>query len=205
MAATDVILSVGMQGKFELASPYTNAIQPNAQYTIRSIRTLSSVIASGINPQDAFYTPFNVTDTLYLADLQADVCIITLQSTAGDWVHVPQSFIQTLPNLEGVSYRPLALVAPLGLVRDDKDLNNLFTAVNKTILDQLGVQSQAAAVAVGAAELVSQTEDTRITLEREARVTYSSSEAARYVKLERDNASLVQQNKILSDYIKDHI
>ena len=205
MAITDIILNVGMEGSFELATPFTNAVQPNARYTVRSIRTLSDVIAAGENPQELYYTPREVPEEDYLQDLQTDICIIGLQSTAGEWIYVPQSYIETLPNVDGISYRPLALVAAVGMVRDDKDLANLLLAVNKVVLDQLGVQTQSTVVAVGAAELVSHTEDDRIRLEREARVTYSESEAAKAVRLERENAQLRIQLKTLNDYIKERL
>lgn len=203
MSVTNLILNVGTEGSFELAAPYTNAIQPQARYTVRSIRTMSDVIASGENPQELYYTPRSIPEADYLRDLQADVCIIGLQSTSGEWVYVPQSFVANMPNVEGVSYRPLAVVASLGMVRDDQDMANVLAAVNSLVLAQLGVQTSSTVVAVGAAELVSHEEDVRIKTERAERVTYSESEAARVVRLERENAELRIQLKALNDYIKD--
>lgn len=202
MNPSNLILSIGTEGSFELASPFTNALHPQARYTVRSIRTMSDIIASGGNPQDVYYTPNSIPEADYLKDLQADVCIIGLQATSGEWVYVPQSYIVSMPNLEGASYRPLALVIPLGMTRDDKDLTNLKLAANALVMSHLGVQATSTIVSVGAAELVSLEEDTRIQSQRALHVTYSESEAAKQTRLERENASQREQLQQLANYIK---
>lgn len=201
MSATDFILSVGLEGSFELAPPFTNKIRAKTRYTIRSIRAMSDLISAGENPQD-LYDAVEIGEADFVRDLQADVCIIGLQSSLGEWVYVPQTYIATLPQFDGVSYRPLTAAVPLGLMPDDKSMENLLTAINALVMEHLGVQSESVIVAVGAAELVSFEDHDRITAERAARVTYSESEAAKMVRLQRENDELRTQNAALAEHIR---
>lgn len=201
MSAAGIILNVGLEGSFELAPPFTNLIRANTRYTIRSIRSMSEMISDGEDPQ-AIYNAVQVPEADYLRDLRSDANIIRLQSTSDEWVNVPQSYIVSLPSMDGVSYRPLAIVAPLGVTADDLELGNLTAALDALIMAHLGVQATSVITEIGAAELVTQAEHTRIKAERAARVTYSESEAAKMVRLERENAELRTANAELADYIR---
>lgn len=201
MSAADFILNVGLEGSFELSPPFTNKIRPKTRYTICSIRTMSDMIAAGENPQE-IYDAVEIPEGDFLRDLQADICIIGLQPSLGERIYVPQTYIATLPEFDGVSYRPLAVVAALGIMEDDKSMENLLTAINTLVMEHLGVQTEATVVAVGAAEMVSFAEHERISNERQARITYSESEAAKMVRLERANAELRTQNAALAKHIR---
>lgn len=201
MNADNLILSIGVEGSFELSPPFTNNIQAKAKYTIRSIRTMGDIIAAGDNPQE-LYTTNQVPEAEYIRDLQADVCIIGLQSTSGDWVYVPQSYIVTLPNIEGVSYRPLAVVVALGMVSDETELINVTTAIERIVFEQLGVKTTTVITAVGASELVSAADDARIKVTRSERINYNESEAAHFTRLNKENAELRSKLQMLNDYIK---
>lgn len=195
--AIKIIFTTGLEGSFELTAPFTNAVRPNARYTVRSIRCLSSIIADGEDPR-SFYESYNVPDIDYIRDLQNDVAIIGIQAVTGEYVYVPQSFIASYPMISGVSYRPLSVVLPLGMIPDDQDLTNLQAKADILVADLLGIESTSRLVVVGASELHDENAHQRIMLERANMVKVSESPAAMVVRLERENARLREENAALS-------
>ena len=201
MSAQDIIFSVGIEGSFELLTPFANAVRPGARYVVREVRTMSSIIASRENPRD-LYDQYEVPEADYVRDLQVDMVILGLQATTGEWVYVPQSYVGSYPQVSGVSYRPLAIVAPLGSIPDDQNLESLLQYVNTAVMRELGIETSAVISAVGAAELVPPEEHTRITNARKARVTSTETAAAVTVRQERELNALREENALLKAELK---
>lgn len=201
MNAQDIIFTVGMEGSFELIAPFANAVRAGSRYTVSEVRSMSAIIKNNEDPR-ALYNKFGVDEASYVRDLQLDMSIIGLQADTGELVHVPQSYIASYPNVSGVSYRPLGLVVPLGVIPDNLDLANLIATIQVAVVNQLGINTEVSVASVGASELYTQDEHQRITNARKALVTTNESPAAITVRLQRENQVLRDENKILSDALK---
>lgn len=201
MSAQNIIFSAGIEGSFELLPPFANAVRPNARYVVRSIRTMSNIIADGDDPR-ALYDKYAVPEADYVRDLMADMVILGLQATTGEWVYVPQGYVASYPQISGVSYRPLALVLPLSSIPDDKDLTNLMAYCETAVMRHLGVETKSRVSALGNAELITMEEHARITNARNAMTSTNESPAAITVRLEKENARLREENAMLKDAIK---
>ena len=201
MSGQTLIFTKGMEGSWELSAPFTNAVRPKARYTVRSVQALSAIIADGRDPR-AVYDQYQVPEKDYIADLQADSCILGLQSDAGEWVYVPQAYVVNYPTASGVSYRPLALVVPLGKQPDDINLENLVADANVLAMKHLGVEAASRIVGNGAAELVDPLDHERFVLQRKNAASTMESPAAKLVRYEREIATLTDQVKMLQDALK---
>lgn len=201
MSAQNLIFNTGMEGSWELAAPFTNAVRAKARYTVRGVYAMSAIIADGKDPR-ALYEQYQVPDADYIRDLQADTNILALQADSGEWVHVPQSYVVSYPAASGYSYRPLALVLPLGKLPDDLVLDNLIAEGSALVMKHLGISSQGAVVGTGAAELVDALDHDRYVLQRKNAASTVESPVARLVRIERENAQLRDQNQMLQEALR---
>lgn len=181
MSASDLIFTVGVSGNFEFQAPYNTKIPPDILLTVKTVSSITSLMTSGWNVDELYE---DVADpTIFVADLQRDGKVLTLQSEAGDNYMVPQSLIVGYPRLDGVLYRNLALAVNVGPHPESKDFAPLQAAIETAVMEFLGVQTQAQLVATGAAYFVPEEEHTQLEIARRNAAPGLQSDPARIVAL----------------------
>lgn len=118
--------SLGMTGKFEFKSPANNIVDDTVEYTITSIRRIKEVFNNREDPLVTIYGVLGISEEVFNADLEKDILIIGIKKVGGNrYTYVPETFITTVPNLNGVRYVEKLLVLSLGKIPVDLDLTNL--------------------------------------------------------------------------------
>lgn len=152
----NLIPPIGASGLFKLTHPFNTAINLNISYTCMAVRKLSEVSALGSNAFKLYYEPFGLTQTDHDNDLAAGVCIVSLQSNNGIWAYVPSSYIESYPQVNGVSYTGVALMVDLGALPDALNLDYVKNAIKDQVTAIVGVNAIVTAVTTTPKTLISQ-------------------------------------------------
>lgn len=195
------LLKVGDQGRFELKAPFTNLIHPQWVYTVRSIRSISEIINDGADPK-TLYEKYEVPAEQQELDFKNNICIIGLQSHFGRWVHVPETFIETMPETSGVAHKPLTAVVYLGLVDDEQDLTDFEEQLKSVTLKELGIEAQIKFVAVGSTRLITHEEAMQLKTSREQALSNKDSLSAQVLSQLQEIEHLKLLNNELSKTIQ---
>lgn len=131
----------GTSGVYTLKAPFNNLLVPNVAYTCIGLRTFAEIISAGGDPQEEYYTPNNLLDADYAADVTAGACIVTLQASGFGAIHVPNTYIGGAPEIGGVPYTAMALVIKIGSVPDSLDLSVVSNKIAADVLEMLGVEA----------------------------------------------------------------
>lgn len=198
---TNYIPPVGTRGLYRLLAPFDTLLLPNVAYRCAAVRSLSEIVAAGGNPEADYYTPAGLTTEKYLADAGEGVCIVSLQTSANNTVHVPSSHIASYPNLGGVPYSALVLAISLGAVPDSLDLTYIKSKIADTVRENLGIDSTVKTVVVSHPTLLTDVEHTTIEAARRARVGTVVTDYSRYIEAAAQRDSAYQKISELEAYI----
>ncbi len=138
----NLIPPIGAAGLYKLSAPFSNVVNLNISYSCMAVRKISDIQATGVNPYDAYYKPYDIAESVFQSDANSGVCIISLQSQSGLWVYVPSSFIEAYPQLNGIPYVGVALMMHLGALPDSLNLAYLKNTLSEVITANLGVAPQ---------------------------------------------------------------
>ena len=197
--------SIGMSGLFEFKEPYHTLLIAQVSYTCRSLRTLSDIAASGEQIWERYYEPYGVTVEAYQQDLANNVCIVGLQAGTGEWAYVPESFIASIPDPNGIAYTPVMLGVYLGAVEDTFALDGITTQIESVVQATLGVKPQIRGAVVGQSVILSHTEHERLLASRASLKTSKESDYARAQRLQTELSAAQEKIAQLSDYIKNRM
>lgn len=194
-----------MSGLFELKEPYNTLIIPHVSYTCRSLRTLSEIAAAGEQIWERFYEPYNVTVEAYQQDLSNNICIVTLQAGTGEFVDVPESFILSIPDPNGVTYTPVMLGVYLGALEDTYPLDGLKTQIESLVKATLGVKPDIRGAVVGQSVILSHDEHSRLQTALAALKTSDESDYARAQRLQAELTQAKEKIAQMNTFIRDRL
>jgi len=136
--ASELLPGIGSAGDWKLKPPFDSLYVAGLAYTCKAIRKLSEIVATGIDAQGTYYTPNNLTADQYAADVAADVSIVTLCSSSGNWLFVPSTYLLGWPSNDSVPYVVLGMVINLGAIPNTLDPTFLTPVVQNAIKAALG-------------------------------------------------------------------
>ncbi|MNU19580.1 hypothetical protein D3C71_78100 [compost metagenome] len=191
MANLNLIPAISTRGLYTLAAPFDQQVLAAVPYTCVAVRKLEDIVASGADPKAVYYDANDIDDARYQQDLDAGVCIVSLQAAEGSWIYVPSSFITVMPDQGGIPYRSLVLAVPLGAVPDALDLSYIKTQLAALVLDNLGVTVEVKEVAVSPPGNLSQSEHDTLEAARQANITNRTTLRAQLIAVtaQRDAAN----------------
>ena len=193
---------IGDSGIFTIKEPFNVLVTPQVIYTIRSIRTINDILASGALAYEKYYQPMGINKEQYLIDAGNNICIIGLQAGTGEWVYVPESYIKEPPQTTGVKYSSIVIGVGLGAIPDCMNIEHLQTAIKELVYSSLGVNPKIKAVLVSQPAFIDHEKHERLEQARQAKITRSTTDFFRVKELEKENAELRSKLTILEDYIK---
>lgn len=129
--------SLYASGKYVLRTPFV--ANPNATYTCMAIRSFNDILELKEDVFATYYEPYGLNDTTYKDDVAAKVSIITLMSETATIIYVPDSFIESYPDISNVVYSRIVLSIDLGALPDRLGLDTLKTQLGNITGDTIGV------------------------------------------------------------------
>ncbi len=202
--ATSIIPQVGVSGIFELAEPFENALQPGVEYSCEAVRKLSDVVAAGGDPREEYYTPYGLDELIYARDVENGECIVTLQASIADIVHVPTSFIKSYPSMGGIPYSVVALGVLLSALPESLDLTPLRNALADRTHEVLGVTPEIKTMVMSSTLLKSLADHQSIEAARQAIIAANPTDRQLYLQEKARADALQAQVNELEAYILAH-
>lgn len=201
--STYLVPTISLRGLYELRAPWQNDLQVNTAYTCTAVRRLSDIVSEGKDPYTLFYVPKNISKDLYDQDVDNGVLIVTLQTSDGATVRVPNSYIAKIPGAGAVPYNVLILSVNLGAIADSKDLSPYLTKVEELTLATLGIEATANLAVVSNTQMLTKQEADAVEAARDDKIsqTYTDysevlalKEQLRIAKEQYDNLVTWTQN-----------
>lgn len=196
---------VGLKGKIKLDAPYNALIDEHAMYECIGLETLRSMVANGETPFETFYEPYAITRERFQSDHDADVVMVTFQAIEGEIVTVPNSYILSMPDANGVRYRMMILGVGLTAIPDDLDLSVVKTDISNLLLTRLGIASKIEEVVYGPVTLLGHEEHRVVEAARRLKMSEADSDLKRYLDLKASFEELKIRSKALEDFIAQNL
>lgn len=188
------------RGRYVLKAPFS--ANPNVIYTCIAIRSFEDIYDAGYDVYKTYYEPYGVIEGSiiggspfsFAAETSLLPNIISLLGADGSTIHVPDTFIQSFPNVSEVRYSRIVLSAELPPLPDTSDLTAVKTMVANLISATYGVTP------VIVEEHRAPTEDNPTDAEHQAlesarllAITRTETDAARVNRLDQENSLLRDQ------------
>lgn len=193
---------IGTRGVYSLKAPWTT--QPTVLYSCAAIREFVDLENLGTNVYETYYLPYSVERNTYERDRRNNEVIITLVSDTESPIYVPSSFIAAFPDLSYRNYQHIVLSASVGPLPDYIDLTFAKAQMASALSDVIGVEPAVHVSVAAMSGVVSPDEHEALEAARQAAIANRTTDRARVLELQQQNASLAQRLAILEQIVKDH-
>ena len=136
--AAELLPAVGASGQWKLKPPFDTQLIAGLAYTCKAIRKLSEVVATGIDAKAEYYDKNSIDAAVYDQHVLADISIVTLISSSGNWLFVPGPYLDGWPSSDVIPYVVMGLIANLGAIPNTLDPSFLKEKVRNAIKAALG-------------------------------------------------------------------
>lgn len=202
--ATNLIPAVGTRGRYVLKAPFDAAMQPNTLYTLSAVRKFDEIDTFGQNIYEQFYQPYGLTEADVAADRNAGALIITLMTTNSQPMYVPSSYVQSYPDLSYKPYNQYIMVLSVGALASDTLFEPTIQGLKNTVSDFLGVEPTVNVASMPLSDVVTPEQHENQEAARQAAIANRTTDYARVVELQGQNALLQQRITILEKIVKDN-
>ena len=205
MSGQPINITVGMKGTVIATAPFDVVINNRLIHECIAVETINGLLAKGFEPYTDIYERFEISEDQFNIDADANVRIITFQSATGEIHSIPELYIQSLPDANGVPYRCVMLGISLSAIPDDMDVSDLKNEVSDMIFNYIGVRSEIKEVVYGEPSILSQQEHAAVEQARQTNITNNVSSRLRVTQLETTVVDLLQKIQVLEAFIKNNL
>lgn len=128
------------KGLFILRLPFKAT--PTVAYWVGAHRSFDDLIAQGEDPMELVYTPVGLDAAAYAADKAAGAYILTLFSATEKPIHVPDTYVESYPDMGVIPHSWMVVSASCGMLPDTYDTAALTQAVSDAITEHCGIPAQ---------------------------------------------------------------
>lgn len=194
-------LSIGLRGYYEANGVFENVIKKKVNYTCETIESLRSMVENGLKPYEQIYIPVGLSRSVFDKDYNDNVVIIGLRLDNGTLTKLPDYYIQTMPDANGVLYNGRLIGIALNSMPISVSLDSLVEDLKDFVKTRMGVDCKVSQTAYTPDMLVDYDRHLIVEGIRNQNTTNFSS-LNRIRDLELSNSALAKKNKLLEDYIK---
>lgn len=185
----------GAAGLFILRLPFVTS--PTLSYRVGAIRFIDEMISQGDDPFQIVYVPRGLTDADYQADIKAGAAIISLLTDSQKPIYVPDTYIESFPNMGIVPHSHMIATVSLGILPDNYDLTRATTAIQEALIADVGIEASVKFVSMPTVDVVTQAAAAAAALARQGAITNKNTTYAEKLELQQQNADLRQSNDTL--------
>lgn len=202
MANNFIVPPLGAKGRFKFLEPFNKEQYQNEELRVSAIRTFKELKDSSIDVYELIYQPVGLTENDLLKDIENNIPIVVLESQAGKYLNIPANKIQSLPDISGIKYQQRMLVANLGLLPLDFNLDTLYKVIKDDVYDVTGIQTEVQDIKSSGIVIIDEIKDKEYMRLLDNKRTVNLSYRTRYYKLKDAYDKLLEQQSKLEDYIK---
>lgn len=192
---------VGVTGLFILRGPFVAV--PTVAYHTGADRTFEEMISRGLDPVKMVYEPVGLGETEYKADLAEGAHVITLLSESQKPLYVPDTYIDSYPNMGVVPHSWVVMTISMGMLPDNYNLTRAIQAVQNAVAADTGVMAEVKVATAPTTDAVTQEQYVQLTQARNAAITNTDTDYTEKLRLQEQNDRLTQQNQDLMVMIEE--
>lgn len=196
--------SVGTKGRFTLISPFSAS--PTNAYVCKAVRSIRDLYRENIDVFKVYYEPIGLDRDALRADEELDANIVTIVSrteTKLDVVHVPDTYIESFPNMDNVNYNRVVFSIDFGILPDYVDLSAVETMIKSEGSSIIGTEPTVIRHNVEFNGFISSDEHDQLEISRISNIQGSMTERARRIRSEQREADLQEKIATLEQIIID--
>lgn len=202
--------TLGSKGKYTLRAPWS--ANPNVLYTCRALRAFDDIYKTGKDVYKTYYVPMGVTNDSttftpmpfsFEQERRDNVVIVTLNGDDGNVIYIPDSFINTQPDVTEVKYSHIVLSASIGAVPDTVDLSAIKTSITNTIQAGLGVLPTVQESRLPSINNPTPTQHTVMENARTGSIVLNETDKIRAERLQVENGLLQSKIATLTQILRD--
>jgi len=198
MAARTPPLNV--TGYWTLKLPFSAS--PTVIYTCKAIRSFTDIKVLKQDPYVEYYQMQGISRADYERDVLSLANIVTLTSSTNPIIYVPDTYIESYPDVTTIPYRHLVLSMSLGAVPDTLVLDDLKAKIKDLTLNTVGIQSTVKEhQACAAVENIDQATHATLESNRLARIATNTTCYAAVLAADGKLDALVDSYTILEDLV----
>lgn len=114
----NLIPSLRAAGRFEASAPFDTLVKISTYYSVEALRTIEEMEAMKLNLYALVFEPVGVKEEDYSQVLEraraAGSVVVVLTSRSSAPVYVLSGYFKSFPQVDGVAYERMVLVADLG-------------------------------------------------------------------------------------------
>ncbi len=107
---------IGLKGRYTGITPYNGLLLATNTYTCIAIRKFTDIVKEGDNVYEKYYQEYGVDPTVFAEHEVEGVNIITLQRNDGEFVFIPDAYIESFPLMTDVEYLRVSLLVDMGVL-----------------------------------------------------------------------------------------
>ena len=190
-------------GQWSIRTPF--AVDDNAIYTCKAIRSIDDLEARGVDPYEAFYKPHGISRSAYEQEVTNLANIVTLMSDTQPLVYVPDTYIESYPDVTTVPYRHIVLSMSLGAVPDSLVLDDLTLKIQELVEANIGITGTVAVHQAGTtAKGIEQGTHRTLESNRLARIENNTTDYAKALSAQAELERLREQMATLEQIVLDN-
>lgn len=190
------------KGRYTLVSPFV--AEGTVLYTCTALRTFAECEVAGEDVLTDVYLKHSLSQTEYNRDLSAGALLVTLMSETEPPIFVPDTYIESYPNLSDVTYNHIVLTASLGAVPDFLNFEFLKAQMRSLISDVIGLEPTVQIARAISSGIVTPEQHEAMEVGRVAAIKLRTTDRAKAIVLEQKCTRLEEQNKILVQLLQQH-
>lgn len=129
--------SLYANGKYVLTTPFV--ADPSKSYVCMAIRSFEDIYEQGDDVFTKFYEAAGLDAAAFEADRALKANIITLMSETAPVIYVPDTYIESYPNMANIIYSHMVISVSLGALPDTLNLDLLKQQITNLVSDVTGV------------------------------------------------------------------
>lgn len=195
----------GISGAFILREPFT--LSADTTYTVIALRSFEELIARGQNPLTLVYSPVDLTQSAYNADKVEGALVVCLRDKSGNLIYVPDTYIESYPNMGSVAYSRLVVGVSMGMWPDDRDMTDVLQAIRESVAAKIGVNPVVSLTRAVATDYVSETRHAQLISTRQNSQTENETDTAKIIRLSDQilklQATIAEQDTIIAALVAE--
>lgn len=199
--AGELLPSVGSSGDWKVKAPFDTKYVAGLAYGCKAVRELSEVVGTGINAFAEYYQKNGLSKETYEAHVADNIAIITLVSSAGNWLHIPSPYVTGWPSTDVVPYVVMGMVITLGAIPNTLDPTFLTPKVSNAIKAALGHTPEIQYVALSEVANKKWSDHTSLETARKTAISDEYSDYIRRVNAEDELVKAKAEIQALQQYI----
>jgi len=193
---------VGTVGTYSLTQPWI--ADATKVYECKAVRLFADLEIRGLDIFSLVYDPVGSTTEQMELDRAAGAAIVSLFTEDGTVIYVPDTQIESYPNMGDYNYRHVVCSISLGAIPDSLNLEWLLEELGEQVVNTIGVDAVINIHEAPLTKSVDREEHDRIETARLAKITNQTTYKAQCIKLQTQVTALQAQMAVYEQLLRNN-